>query len=352
MDLNRRIVLLAKLEHRLVQGAESAKVKRNRMWRSFLKRLAMVPLVLVTGNAGAEQTEFDFNLITLPTDLVATVSIVEDGISSSARLPTLPVSAEETPKTLVDSDELSADAKTSEVASTTIFESEPEVDSTKLLSSATMSTKPEASLAEATKPAGDSTGQEPESGNTQLQSGQNADSITDIPTIEPELEQPTDSLVAAADPEAQSQSNEVDALTEIAPTTTEQQLVTQQQDARQNAQINEDEIILAWATAWSNNDVEQYLSFYSDDFIPDDSTLNRKTWEQLRRKRLQNKNIRIIVSNAEVHQADGQITEVRFTQRYTSQNYRDRVIKSIEMKETPEGWKFLSERTIKSLPFE
>ena len=360
MDLNRRIELLARLERRLVQGAESAKVKFNRMWRSFIKRLAMVPLVLLTSNVGAEQTVFDFNLITLPTDLIATVSIVEDGITSSARLPSLPASAEEITQPVLETGEPTADEVDPELASVAKSEAEPEVDNTQLLSAATMATESDTSITVTAEPASDSTEKEPETADSQLQSGQNADSNTDLPAVEPEIEQPTPSLVAAADPEAHSQQDEDDTLSEIAPATTEQQTVIQQQEALLDAgldtqpetKINEDEIILAWATAWSNNDVEQYLSFYSDEFTPDDPTLDRAAWEQLRRKRLQNKNIRIIVSNAEVHQADGKITEVRFTQRYTSQNYRDRVIKSIEMKQTPEGWKFLSERTIETLPFE
>lgn len=120
----------------------------------------------------------------------------------------------------------------------------------------------------------------------------------------------------------------------------------------QEVSINEDEIIIAWATAWSNNQTEDYLAFYADTFQPADQNLSRDAWEKLRRKRLQNKNIRIIVSNAEVYRVQGDIVEVRFTQRYTSSSYKDRVIKSIEMTETEKGWQFLSERTIEELPFE
>jgi len=120
----------------------------------------------------------------------------------------------------------------------------------------------------------------------------------------------------------------------------------------QESAINEDEIIIAWATAWSNNQTEEYLAFYADEFSPANKALTRSSWEQQRRKRLQNKDIRIIVSNAEVFRVTGDITEVRFTQRYTSKSYRDRVIKSIEMTKTEKGWQFLSEKTLKNLPFE
>ncbi len=115
--------------------------------------------------------------------------------------------------------------------------------------------------------------------------------------------------------------------------------------------INEDEIILSWATAWSNNDTETYLSFYADDFVPANPGQSRSEWEDVRRKRLRNQDIRIIVSNAEIHSITADRVEVRFTQRYTSRSYKDRVIKSIEMVETDSGWKFLSEKTLEELPF-
>lgn len=120
--------------------------------------------------------------------------------------------------------------------------------------------------------------------------------------------------------------------------------------AQQEA-IDEDAIIAEWAAAWSNNDVEAYLDYYADDFVPADPAMDRKSWEQLRRRRLQNKNIHIIVSNAEQHRAGPKQVEVRFTQRYTSASYRDRIIKAIEMKHTDHGWKFISERTVEELPF-
>lgn len=115
--------------------------------------------------------------------------------------------------------------------------------------------------------------------------------------------------------------------------------------------INEDEIILSWATAWSDNDTETYLSFYADDFVPPDPGMSRGEWEQQRRRRLQNQDIRIIVSNAEIHSVSDDRVEVRFTQRYTSRSYKDRVIKSIEMVQTGAGWRFVSERTLETLPF-
>ena len=119
----------------------------------------------------------------------------------------------------------------------------------------------------------------------------------------------------------------------------------------QNQNINEDEIILNWAIAWSSGNIEAYLDFYHSSFTPSKENVTREQWEKQRRKRLTNKQIRIIVSNAEVYKVQDKITEVRFTQRYTSTSYKDKIIKAIEMIETPAGWKFISERTVKTLPF-
>jgi hypothetical protein len=116
--------------------------------------------------------------------------------------------------------------------------------------------------------------------------------------------------------------------------------------------INEDEVILGWATAWSDNDIETYLSYYADEFQPLQQGQSREQWEALRRSRLQNQDIRIIVSNASVHEIRGDVVEVRFTQRYTSRSYKDRVIKSIEMIRTDAGWRFISEQEIEKLPFQ
>ena len=352
-DFYRRIVLLARLERRLIQGAGSAKVECGRVWQSSIIRPALAWLVLslcmfTAGVVRAEQSEINFNLITLPTDLVATVSIVEDGITNAVQSPSVSESAEKTNQSSSNALTQSQVEPKSELASTTNPEIEPVAEDVQLLSSTTISAEPEASLETVATAAIQSDEQKIGGNEAQQQVGQSAEFNTEIPAIEAEVTEPTPSLVAAADPDGQSQQEDDTSENDIAPVTTEKQLAAQQQDIN----INEDEIILSWATAWSNNDVEKYLSFYSDDFVPDDPTLDRTAWEQVRRKRLQNKNIRIIVSNAEVHRVDDQITEVRFTQRYTSQNYRDRVIKSIEMKSTLDGWKFVSERTVELLPFE
>ena len=154
--------------------------------------------------------------------------------------------------------------------------------------------------------------------------------------------------------EAKSEASDVPDTSEpatVAAATADPDTVTPAVIEQQKPSINEDEIILSWAIAWSNNDIDAYLSFYAEQFTPADPNQDRAAWEALRRKRLKNKQIKITVSNAEIYKASDNVTEVRFTQRYTSASYRDKIIKSIEMIATEDGWKFISEKTIKTLPF-
>lgn len=351
-----------KLKRAIAQALlDSGQVACNLNRRSVVKRLAMGVLFLVacSDSAWAENSEVDFNKITLPTDLVAAISEVEDDIAISSPIQSSQVT---TTTREIDTPSSETTLTTTESVVSAIAVSETELNAaTSTISAVTVSGSEgaqqgveepalvgtEALDASSQTPAPEMIDQVEEATVSQPKQGQAVKFNTDIPAAEPEPITPAATLVATADSSEQTTAGNDNPAKEIVPAKTAEQL-TQEQDER----VNEDEIILTWATAWSNNDVEQYLSFYSEDFVPNDPSLDRSRWEQLRRKRLQNKDIRIVVSNAEVYRADNEITEVRFTQRYTSKGYRDRVIKSIEMKETPNGWKFISERTIEELPFE
>jgi len=373
-------VLVEKLKHRFMRGEAVFKPGTSYFpGQSTARRIAGVAIVLAVTTARAENPVLDFNLITLPTDLIAAVSNVEDDIAISSLLQSaasqseigqsaseqLSIPAPSTaPSAVTDqqsvSDQIASSGTINEVepqsesgvqtvaeealeAVETEDHSTPEIIVTRPVTAGTEVTFDVAAISEpATKAVADDTSSAPTTepiGITEITPPEISEAASD---------EPTTAQVAAVVPNQQAQTIDGPEVENGTSAKTVNQLVTEQQDAL----INEDEIILAWATAWSTNDIERYLSFYSEDFIPDDASQDRVSWEQLRRERLRNKNIRIIVSNAEVYRVDNEITEVRFTQRYTSKSYRDRVIKSIAMMQTPGGWKFLSERSIESLPFE
>ncbi|MGB5707765.1 MAG: hypothetical protein WBM41_13145 [Arenicellales bacterium] len=371
---------MKKLKHRFMQGGAVFKPGTSYLrGQSTARRIAGVAIVLAVTTARAENPGLDFNLIKLPTDLIAAVSNVEDDIAISSLLqsaasqseigqsaseqsnvpapstaPSAVTNQQSVSDQIASSGTINAVEPQSDSGVQTVAEealeaaetedhSIPEIIVTRPVTAGTEVTFAVAAISEpATKSVEDDIASAPTTepiGITEITPPGNSESVSD---------EPTTAQIAAVVPSQRDQTIDGTAAENGIQAKTVNQLVTDQQDAL----INEDEIILAWATAWSTNDIEKYLSFYSEEFIPDDASQDRLSWEQLRRERLRNKNIRIIVSNAEVYRVDNQIIEVRFTQRYTSKSYHDRVIKSIEMTETSSGWKFLSERTIESLPFE
>lgn len=365
---------MKKLKHRFMQGGAVFKPGTSYLpLQSTAGRIVGVAIVLAITTARAENPVLDFNLITLPTDLIAAISNVEDDIAISSLLQSASSQSEieqsasqqlsapapsTAPSAVTDqqsgSDQIASSGTINEVETqsdpgvqTGTIEAEDQSTAEIIVAQpVTAGTETTFDVAVISEPASKAVADDTSSLPTSESIGINE--ITPPEISKAESDEPNTSQVAAVDTNQQAQTFDGPAVESGTSAKAVNRLVTEQQDAL----INEDEIILGWATAWSNNDVEKYLSFYSKDFIPDDASQDRVSWEQLRRERLRNKNIRIIVSNAEVYRVDNEITEVRFTQRYTSKSYRDRVIKSIEMTETPGGWKFLSERTIESLPFE
>ncbi len=100
-----------------------------------------------------------------------------------------------------------------------------------------------------------------------------------------------------------------------------------------------------WAAAWSRQDVEEYLSFYSRDFVPD-SGMGLEEWRATRQVRISRPNrIRIAITGFEEVTADGGKATVRFTQAYRSESYADRVTKTLELVFERGGWRILRERS-------
>ena len=101
-----------------------------------------------------------------------------------------------------------------------------------------------------------------------------------------------------------------------------------------------------WANAWSDQDVEAYLSIYGDDFRPS-TNHTRQQWEALRQKRLTKpKFIRINVDNPSVETPEPQRAVVNFTQGYQSDTYGDRVRKQLVFEWQGGDWKIVREQTV------
>ena len=98
-----------------------------------------------------------------------------------------------------------------------------------------------------------------------------------------------------------------------------------------------------WATAWSAQEVELYLSFYGQAFRPPYGQ-SRQTWERVRERRLRKpKWIKVTLDDIRVNsKTDGQ-AHVQLLQQYRSNNYEDLTRKEFVLQRSDEGWRIVAE---------
>jgi len=99
--------------------------------------------------------------------------------------------------------------------------------------------------------------------------------------------------------------------------------------------------LAGWLKAWERQDVNTYLSFYSNKFkTPKDS---RVKWRNARHRALKaNKNLSIQVSNIQTSQ-NKNIIELNFIQKFNSDKYSDVGIKELIWIDDGSDWKILKE---------
>jgi len=104
-----------------------------------------------------------------------------------------------------------------------------------------------------------------------------------------------------------------------------------------------------WSDSWSRQDIDAYLSFYSKDFVPE-NTENRSVWELERRRRLK-KNYMFNVSTRVLSVvSDGNNVFIEFEQTYKSPRLNSVSKKSITLVKAIGGWKIIRERVISESP--
>ncbi len=102
-----------------------------------------------------------------------------------------------------------------------------------------------------------------------------------------------------------------------------------------------------WAQYWAGKDVKNYLAMYSSHFKPDGLPFD--SWKAQRRSRLSEpKLINVTLTDIQVtpNPNNSKEVEVRFTQKYRSDAYRDVTNKSLLWIQEEDGWKIVRERTI------
>ena len=102
-----------------------------------------------------------------------------------------------------------------------------------------------------------------------------------------------------------------------------------------------------WSKAWSEQNVEKYLSFYSPALqLP--ASISRTKWEKQRRTRLKRpKFINVSLEDIKIDVVDPTYSRVVFIQSFKSNTYADTVTKQLVMKKENASWKILSENEVK-----
>ncbi|SEA08309.1 Serine/threonine protein kinase [Desulfuromusa kysingii] len=101
-----------------------------------------------------------------------------------------------------------------------------------------------------------------------------------------------------------------------------------------------------WAQAWSNQDVDAYLSFYGEQFVPP-AGRSRADWEAQRRTRIRApKEIQVTLDAFQVIPGEDKVQQVELIQSYTSNLLSDRFKKVFDLQQTDNGWKIVRERSI------
>ena len=105
-----------------------------------------------------------------------------------------------------------------------------------------------------------------------------------------------------------------------------------------------EQAVRAWAQAWSNQDVEAVLAFYSPSFLVPDG-MARVNWERLRRERIDNPELLGITIEDLVAERTGPETAIaRFIQIYDTPGYRALVFKTLQLTADSGRWLIVDEQ--------
>ncbi len=100
----------------------------------------------------------------------------------------------------------------------------------------------------------------------------------------------------------------------------------------------------AWAAAWSAQKVDEYLSFYTDDFNPGPGT-SHSAWEKTRRERLSNpKYIHVTIAKPTIKLIDDTHASIQFRQSYDANHLKTSGNKTLLLVKADGKWRIQEER--------
>lgn len=104
--------------------------------------------------------------------------------------------------------------------------------------------------------------------------------------------------------------------------------------------------VLGWASAWSAQEVDLYLSFYSKNFVPTGSQ-SRASWAQARKKRLTLPLwVTVNVSEFSFKPPTTQRARVMFNQDYRSSRYSEHSKKELLLENVDGAWLIIKENSL------
>jgi tetratricopeptide (TPR) repeat protein len=100
-----------------------------------------------------------------------------------------------------------------------------------------------------------------------------------------------------------------------------------------------------WRRAWSNQDVNRYLSFYSRNFVPENN-MSYARWSTLRKKRIHAPQfIEVNISDQQIAQYGDSKAYVTFDQKYRSEKFSDKVKKELILVKEYGEWRIIREHS-------
>ena len=106
------------------------------------------------------------------------------------------------------------------------------------------------------------------------------------------------------------------------------------------------DLVSAWADAWSEGRVEEYLSFYSSEFQPGNG-LSLRQWRAGRAERLSSPQyIRVSITALELEVLGPDRVSAVFFQNYRSDRFEDTVRKRLDLGLEDGRWRILRERVV------
>ncbi len=131
---------------------------------------------------------------------------------------------------------------------------------------------------------------------------------------------------------------------EIMPQVQKQETVTKTAEEVDISRV--ESRIVAWSEAWSEQDPDSYLEFYSADFKPLGSS-SLATWQKQRRDRLKSpKFIKIGISNMQTTILSPTAVGVKLKQSYKSDRFAEKSIKLLLLKLEQDQWRIALETEV------